>query len=311
MEAQRYPGDYNGIYAGSPPLDYSHFQVSRLWPYVVQNVEGEFVDQCIFDTLTGGALEQCDIDDGAGDGLISDPPTCQFNATVWIGYPAVSCNDNGSTIITATHAKIWNKIAYGPVDADGNWLYFGIAKGASYSVMAGTTPQQDASGFTRAWVLNDTSFDLTTINYTTFPDIFALAYQEQNDLIGTNNHDLTPFYEAGGKLLSWHGLADPSIYANQTADYFKRVQETVGSEIDVHDFYRLFLAPGVGHCGGGYGAAPTDPFDVLVSWVENGTVPDTLAASGNGLTRNLCLYPEEVQYTGAGDLGLAESFTCA
>ncbi|KAK9415288.1 putative Carboxylic ester hydrolase [Seiridium unicorne] len=327
MEAQRYPADYSGIYAASPPLDYAHFQVSRLWPYVVQSVEGEFVPACVFDTLTSGAIQLCDIDDQGSDGLISNPPTCQANATIWVGYPATSCNDNGATVITETHAMIWNKIAYGPVDTNGDWLYFGIAKGASYSTLAGTTPQQDASGFTRGWVMNDTNFNVSAINYTTFPEIFNLAFQEQNSLIGTDNHDLTPFYQAGGKLLSILGIFEENganlqccsgtagqiqtCYANETADYWTRVQETMGSTIDVHEFYRLFLAPGVGHCGGGYGAEPVDPFDVLISWVEDGTVPDILAASGNGLTRNLCLYPKELQYTGAGNISSAESWTCA
>lgn len=311
MEVQRYPEDYDGVYAASPPLDYPQFQVSRLWPFVVQNVEGEFVPECVFDTLTAAAIVLCDSDDGGTDGLISNPPTCQFNATTWAGTPATSCNDNGGTVITERHTQIWNKIAYGPVDTNDEWLYFGIAKGASYGSLAGTTPQSDASGFTRAWVLNDSSFDLTTIDYNTFPSIFNLAYQELNDLIGTNDHDLAPFYQAGGKLLSWHGWADASIYANETGDYWTRVQATVGSVIDVHDFYRLFLAPGVGHCGGGYGAEPIDPFNVLVNWVENGIVPDTLPASGNGLTRNLCLYPKELQYTGSGNISSAESWTCA
>ncbi|KAI0146767.1 feruloyl esterase B [Pestalotiopsis sp. NC0098] len=307
--AQRYPGDYDGIYAGSPPLDYSHLQVSQLWPFVVQNAEDEFVPSCVFDTLTEGAVALCDIDDGATDGIVADPPSCQANATVWVGYPAVACDDGGETVITEEHAKIWNKIAYGPVDTNGNWLYSGIPKGASYSGETSSTPEQDASGFIRAWVLNDTSFDLSSISYSTFPGIFNLAYQEQNALLGANNHDLTPFHQAGGKLLSWHGWADASASANATAGYWAQVQQTMAS-VDVGDFYRLFLAPGVGHCGGGYGAEPVDGFGALVAWVENGTVPETLPASGNGLARNLCAYPSQLHYTGTGDVNAAESWTC-
>ncbi|KAF3016113.1 hypothetical protein E8E14_003281 [Neopestalotiopsis sp. 37M] len=311
IEAQRYPADYDGILAASPPLDYSHFQVSQLWPWVVQRAEGEFVPTCVFDTLTEGAVELCDVDDGGLDGILSDPPACQANATVWVGYPAVACDDGGATVITEEHAKIWNKIAYGPVDMNGNWLYSGIAKGASYNGETGSTPEQDASGFIRAWVFNDTDFDLSTINYTTFPVIFNLAYQEQNDLVGANNHDLRAFQQAGSKLLSWHGWADASAYANGTADYWRRVQDFMGSSgTDVQDFYRLFLAPGVGHCGGGYGAEPDDAFGALMAWVENGTVPETLPASGNGLTRDLCSYPGELHYIGTGDINAAESWTC-
>ena len=310
MEAQRYPTDYQGIYAASPPLDYAYFEVSRLWPYVVQNVEGEFVDECVYDSLTAAAIAYCDDDDGGDDGLISDPPTCQFDATQMINTTATNCTD--STTITALQAQIWNQIAAGPVDTEGNSLYFGIAKGASYSALAGTTPQKDSAGFTKAWVLKNMSYDLSLITYETFPEIFVLAYEEWNDLIGTNNANLTDFYEAGGKLLSWHGWADPSIYANETADYWLRVLDVMnGNGTEVDEFYRLFMAPGVGHCGGGTGATPTDPFDALVAWVENGTTPDTLAASGNGITRNLCLYPLELEYSGSGDLSDADSWTCA
>ncbi|KAI0125613.1 feruloyl esterase B [Xylariales sp. AK1849] len=309
MEAQRYPKDYDGIYAASPPLDYTYLQVSRLWPYVVQNVEGEFVDMCIFDTITQAAISQCDLDDGGRDSLLGNPTTCQFNATSMVGLPATSCEGN-TTIITSLQAKIWNKIAVGPVDTDGSWLYFGLTKGAPFSSIAGTSPYEDSAGFVQAWVLNNVSYDLSQINYTSFVDIFNLAYEELNDLIGTNDADLSPFKKAGGKLLSWHGWADPIIYTNQTADYWLRVQDALGNDTDVHDFYRLYLAPGVGHCGDGDGATPTDPFDLLVSWVENGTAPDTLPASGNGITRDLCLYPQELQFSDSGNISLAENWNC-
>ncbi|KAH8676127.1 feruloyl esterase B [Xylariales sp. PMI_506] len=323
MAAQKYPEDYNGIYAASAPLNYGKFETSRLWPYVVQNQLGEFVDECVFDTLTDLAISACDIDDGALDGLISNPPACQFDATEAVGLATTSCANN--TTITDLQAEIFNMIARGPTATNGTWLYFGIAKGASYATIAGATPYADALGFTKAWVLHDPDFDISQVNFTTFPAILDLAYDELNDLIGTWDPDLAPFRDAGGKLLSWHGWADPNIYANETATYWLNVRDALdegnGDNDDdddddddddaVKDFYRLFLAPGVGHCGGGYGAAPTDPFGALVAWVENGTVPETLAAEGNGITRDLCAYPLELQYSGSGNVSLASSWGCA
>jgi feruloyl esterase len=218
MEAQRYPEDYNGIYAASPPLDYTHFQVSRLGPYVVRNVEGEFVAECIYDTLTNDAIAECDTDDGGADSLISDPNTCQFDATTLIGQAATACDDNGTTVITSLQTSISNKIAYGPVDLTEQWLYFGIAKGASYGSLAGTTPYPDVAGFTQARVLNGTGYDLAQLDYASFPALFAQAYAERDALISTSDADLGSFRDAGGRLLSWHGWADASIYANETAD---------------------------------------------------------------------------------------------
>jgi feruloyl esterase len=83
------------------------------------------------------------------------------------------------------------------------------------------------------------------------------------------------------------------------------------------DFFRLFLAPGVGHCGGGNGPAPADPLTALVAWVEEGHPPDALPAlqrDASGAVvreRPLCPYPSVAVHDGSGDPDLASSFVCA
>lgn len=308
MEVQRYPADYQGVYAASPAINYDRFQPAELWPYVVQNVEGEFVPQCVFTALTNAAIALCDADDGAEDGLIVNPNTCGFDAYSLVGQ-AVNCSGN-ATAVTERQAKIFNSIAHGPVDTEGNKLFSGLPLGSSLATIAGTTPVNLISAWVRAFVLHQPDFDLSTITYETYPQIFNLSVAEYHDLIGTSDPDLAPFHAAGGKLLSWHGFADSLIGGNGTVQYRLDVQDTLGGPDAVDEFYRLFMAPGVEHCGGGYGAAPTDPFDVLVAWVENGTAPDTLPASGNGITRDLCRFPLQLEYSGTGDIDLAESWIC-
>lgn len=307
MEAQRYPEDYQGIYAASPAINYDRFQVAELWPYVVQNVEGEFVPECVLTALTSAAIAFCDADDGALDGLISNPNTCEFDANSWVGQ-AVNCT--GNSTVTALQAKIFNSIAHGPVDTDGNKLFSGITLGTSYTLLAGSQPFSLMAAWVTDFVLKEPDFDLASMNYETFPEIFNLSIAEWHTRIGTSDPDLSPFQQAGGKLVSWHGFADSLIGGNGTVQYRVDVQDTLGGPDKVDEFYRLFMAPGVEHCGGGYGATPTDPFDALVAWVENGTAPDVLPAAGNGLTRNLCRYPLELQYSGSGDVDAAESWTC-
>ncbi|KAI0153898.1 feruloyl esterase B [Pestalotiopsis sp. NC0098] len=308
MEVQRYPSDYQGVYAASPAINYDTFQPAELWPFVVQTNEGEFVPQCVFTALTDAAIALCDADDGAEDGLIVNPNTCGFDAYSQVGQ-AVNCSGNATTV-TERQAKIFNSIAHGPVDTEGNKLFSGLPLGSSLATIAGTTPVNLISAWIKDFVLHEPDFNLSSITYETYPQIFNLSVAEYKDLIGTRNPDLAPFHAAGGKLLSWHGFADSLIGGNGTVQYRVSVQDVLGGPDAVDEFYRLYMAPGVEHCGGGYGATPTDPFDVLVAWVENGTAPDTLPASGNGITRNLCRFPLQLQYSGDGDVDLAESWTC-
>ncbi|OQV07800.1 hypothetical protein CLAIMM_12174 [Cladophialophora immunda] len=133
--------------------------------------------------------------------------------------------------------------------------------------------------------------------------------------MGTMNANLSAFRAAGGKMITWQGLADNLIMPNGTMEYFSRVKAL---DQNVTDFYRVFFAPGVGHCGGGgSGPIPDDTLMALRKWVENGTAPEVLPGSSgfkvNGTIRhqNLCLYPLVSKYNGKGDPTSASSFTCA
>jgi hypothetical protein len=135
-------------------------------------------------------------------------------------------------------------------------------------------------------------------------------------VIGTDNPDLSAFRDRGGKIVLWHGWSDQLIYPEGTIDYFGRVQKQMGGPEQAARFIRLFMAPGVAHCGGGTGPAPSGQFDAVLKWVEDGQAPETLSAArrdqSGQVTRSrpLCRFPLVARYSGKGSTDLAENFTC-
>ena len=123
--------------------------------------------------------------------------------------------------------------------------------------------------------------------------------------------------KAGGKLLVYHGLADQLIFTEGTVNYYQRVQRLIGDREATADFARVFLAPGMAHCGGGPGAQPANALSKLVDWVENGRAPKSLdgvirdpSTGAVVATRPICMYPKVAAYTGQGPTTEASSFAC-
>jgi feruloyl esterase len=81
------------------------------------------------------------------------------------------------------------------------------------------------------------------------------------------------------------------------------------------DFFRLFMMPGVFHCGGGVGCDQLPRLAALIDWVEKGKVPDRLIAArrvegATVRTRPLCPYPQVARYKGNGSIDDAANFSC-
>jgi hypothetical protein len=134
-------------------------------------------------------------------------------------------------------------------------------------------------------------------------------------VIGTDDDNLQKFRKAKGKVLIWHGWADQLIFPRGTIDYDERVITGNGGPSHVNDFARLFMAPGVAHCGGGAGPNVFDLFSALVNWVENGQAPERIIASrivdGQVVrTRPLCPFPQVARYTDTGSTDDANNFVC-
>ncbi|WP_250637377.1 tannase/feruloyl esterase family alpha/beta hydrolase [Lentzea guizhouensis] len=159
----------------------------------------------------------------------------------------------------------------------------------------------------QSFLLKQPGYDTSKLTYQQFRDLFRQSVREYDSVIGTSDADLSAFRRSGGKLLTFVGTSDQLIPPGGTLKYREQVERTTAH---VNDFYRLFLAPGVDHCAGGGGAAPTNQLGALVDWVERGKAPATLAAAApDGSTRNLGAYPQVSRYV-HGDPKVASSYRC-
>ncbi len=191
--------------------------------------------------------------------------------------------------------------------------------GTANSVTVNGSTVQAPFAVSDAWIRlfleQNPKYNTASITYPKFRQLFAQANTEYDGLIGINNPNLSPFRAAGGKMITWQGLADDLVFSEGTLNYYKEVEKAVGGK-DASDFYRLFLAPGAGHCYSEAGPTPKDALVELVAWVEHGVPPESLAAEligpgGAPVTRNICRYPLVSRYDGKGDPNSASSYACA
>ena len=168
----------------------------------------------------------------------------------------------------------------------------------------------------RYFLTQDPKFDGNTVTPAAFERFWDQSVEQYGVVIGTDNADLSPFRDRGGKAVVWHGWADQLITAEGTVDYYTRVQQAMGGAKKAADFIRLFMAPGVGHCGGGAGPTPGGQLDALIEWVEENKPPERLLAtgrtpSGAPRTRPVCAYPLVPKFKGSGSTDDAANFTCS
>ncbi|KXJ90226.1 Tannase/feruloyl esterase [Microdochium bolleyi] len=315
VEAVRYPDDYDGISANAPAINWDRLLPGFLWPYL-QSLQTPFA-ACKLAYMTAASISACDLLDGAKDGLIANPPDCKFDAGSLVGKEVAECQ-TGKTI-TAEEAAAWKRIQAGPKDEAGRPLYYGMEPGIDVSFVT-LAPFSPAESWLQDFVLREPDFNMSSLTYKKYLETFAVSVKEFGSSWGSPSADLSQFRKRGGKLLTFHGWADQTIPGKGTIEYWRRVGETMakpggppGSSADhlVNAFYRLFIAPGVGHCANfGYGPGPMNLLESLVEWVERGKAPDTLFAAGFGQTRNLCHYPKKLKYKGKGKVEDAGSWAC-
>jgi len=296
------------------------------------NNEGYAPLPCEFDAVNAAVYAACDGLDGLMDGLISAPALCNFDANSLVGQTYLCASNNRTRTFTQKTAVVLNKIWQGPTTPQGQMKWFGIPKGANFSTLAGTYVSSNGtaipipfsitnSGY-HNFVYKDLNYNLFNITYDDFFRTYRQQLQDYDSVIGTNDPDLSAFNARGGKMITWHGLADPLIMPQGNMYYYRRV---AALDPFVADFYRQFYSPGVGHCSGGPGVVPTNAINQLRAWVENGTAPATLSAASlypiNATTafatngsiarrQNLCPYPYVNKYV-SGDPNQASSYTCA
>ncbi|GAA4569047.1 tannase/feruloyl esterase family alpha/beta hydrolase [Planotetraspora kaengkrachanensis] len=316
MEAQRYPTDFDGIAAGSPAVNWTKVHPAQFWGQLQMMLAGNAVPQCKLAAATQAAITSCDPRDGVTDGIIGDWKGCRFDARTLIG------TETACGTVTASDADLINKMWEGPRDADGEFLWYGLERGASLSSLNNTAggtgvPFGIGLDWFKYFLTQNPGLDWRTITYDRYLLLFQQSVLQYQAVIATDDPDLSAFRDAGGKVAFWHGTADPLIFFRGTVDYYQRLEEAMGGAKSTEKFARFFVAPGVGHCGGGDGAAPADLMNAVVQWVEHGKAPKQLTgqktdSSGNVvMTRPICQYPTVARYKGHGATTDARNFTCA
>lgn len=271
-EAQKYPQDYNGIVAGAPAINWPKLIMQSIWSTAVMNAAGNPVPSCKLAAATAAAIAACDAIDGVKDGVIEDPDRCKYDPKALIGTSAGECG-----MFTQADADVIRKLWEGPRREDGSALWYGQTRGADLNALAATrgNPLKPAAfAFTSDWlryfITQDPKYDGNAINMAAFQAYWDQSMEEYGLVIGTDNPDLSAFRDHGGKVIIWHGWADQLITPEGTIDYYKRVLQQMGGADKTAQFARFFLAPGIGHCGGGAGPAPSARHSALLGGRRQG-----------------------------------------
>lgn len=326
MSAQRYPGDYDGILAAAPAINFETFVAASMWPQVAMRTQGYAPPRCEMDAIRAAAILACDGLDGVEDGVVSAPGLCTFDARKVVGMD-FEC-EGAKRKISAAAAEVVNQMWAGP-KREGREGWFGITHETAASIAElgafgglGNTECDSKNERCKGvpfplcadWVKNvvmkgDPEFDIETMDEEQFWTVLHRSRNEFKSIIGTSDADLLDFKTTGAKIVMWHGLADQLIFPNGSVDYYERVE---AADPTVRDYFRLFLASGVEHCVGGDGPMPIDAFEAVVKWVEDGIPPDSLSGANvqKGMRRPLCPYPLVAAYKG-GDVKEAASYECA
>jgi feruloyl esterase len=307
--AQRHPDDFNGIIGGAPAIYGSHQSAGQIWIWqATHKDEASFIPQTKYRVLHDAVLAACDKLDGVADGVLDDPTRCKFDPKV------VQCKDSDSPdCLTAPQVEAARKIYSGPVNPrTGKQIFPGLYPGSEpgWAASAGAQPVSYASDLYKYVVFKNPEWDPLTLN---FDSDVALAEKVATPLIAIDS-DLRKFASAGRKLLIYMGWGDPGIPPGYTPEYYKTVVSKLG-EANAENSVRLFMVPGMGHCGGGEGTSTFDMISVMEQWVEQGKAPAQIPASRvrDGKvdrTRPLCPYPQVARYKGSGSTDAAENFAC-
>ncbi|HLG56256.1 MAG TPA: tannase/feruloyl esterase family alpha/beta hydrolase [Vicinamibacterales bacterium] len=326
LEAQRYPDDFDGIVANAPWVDQTGFTVGAMWNQKAMTEAPVSPAKMLL--VAQNVMNKCDAVDGLKDGLIDDPRACRFDATRDV--PACSAGADTADCLTAAQAATINKIHGGP-SSKGKPFIAGFMPGSEAVTTApnGTTnsgwvgaivPAQPgakpadfnlAEGVMRYLILDppQPEYDFMKFDY----DRDTALVERWSKLADAKDADLSKFRKSGGKVIMTYGWADQILQPMMGVKYYEAVVAKNGK--DTASFARLFMVPGMAHCGGGVGPDRNDAVTAVIDWVEKGTAPDSLLASkvtdGKVVrTRPLCPYPQVARYKGQGSIDEAANFSC-
>jgi hypothetical protein len=312
LMTERYPAYFDGVIAGAPAMRTSYSGIGDRWVAVTlneiapKNAQGQPVTR---DALTDpqkqavieGIVNACDANDGIKDNLIFNVTSCKFDPKTLVCGGA-----GGDRCLSMKQATTLEKAFAGPKDSKGRQVYPGFAWDTGLAVTQGL-PGLLLGGQVIGGAANTIGMDVD-----------AAVERVQGDpaeSLSTTSRwtNLNAFSGHGGKLLFWHGVSDPWFSALDTVDYYERLGAANGGAEQVRNWSRLFLVPGAGHCGSGPSLDTFDALSAMVQWVEQGTAPDALTATGRsfpGRSRPLCAYPLHAHYKGTGNPEDAANFEC-
>ena len=307
-EAQKFPGDYDGIIAGAP----ANRSALALWiAFAELKDPASHIPASKYAMVHQAVLNACDAVDGLKDGLIDDPTKCKFDPKT------IQCKEgDGPDCLTAAQVGAVKKMYTAATNArTGQVLFPSIVPGSElgWAVLgAGPEASQVILDQYQYVGFKDPNWDWRTFDWD--KDI-ARTETPENLVMNATDPNLKPFFSHNGKVILYHGWSDPNITPLSTVQYYKSVVDTLGGEKNTTNSIRLFLEPGMGHCGGGEGPNKFDVVSALEGWVEKGSAPQSMIASHSTAgkvdrTRPLCPYPQVAKYKGSGSIDDAANFSC-
>ncbi|HEY7352238.1 MAG TPA: tannase/feruloyl esterase family alpha/beta hydrolase [Terriglobales bacterium] len=307
--SQRYPTAFDGIVSGDPAMrtGLSNLAIGRWIPItfnqiVPKDANGKpIIEQAITDNdrklIRDALIKKCDAKDGLADGLISDPLACDFDPEML----ACKGERNDSCLAPEKAAAIKNALA-GPKTSTGTQVYAGFL----YDTGITNGPPLRGLLSPGRGIFGPATTDMSM-------DVGKEALEAIQPLVDSMSTNLTTFSAHGGKLIFYHGDSDPWFSPLDTFDYYKEMAAANGGLGDVSKWSQFYFVPGMSHCGGGQALDQFDLLGAIVDWVEKGTAPSSVVATGkafSGRSRPLCPYPKHAQYKGQGDTEDAASFEC-
>jgi feruloyl esterase len=308
VEARRFPEDYDGIVAGAPANPMTLFNAAQIWPaWLIDEVPSRFIPDSKYAMIHEAALKACATPVGVNDGLIEEPDRCHFDPQLLLCKAA-----DAPDCLTAPQVDLIRQIYAGPVNPRTREPIFpGPAVGGELQLprFAGKEPHSNSVNLYTYAVHQDPGWDWRTMD---FDGDIALAEKVVDPHMRADS-SLEPFVDRGGKLMIYIGWTD---YHNPTeiVSYYDSVLEKVGAGKG-RGSIRLFVVPGMDHCGGGKGCDTFEKLGPMEQWVEDGKAPEQILASkvtdGKTIrTRPLCAHPKVARYKGTGDIDDAQNFVC-
>jgi len=289
MAALKYPELFNGIISGAPAMDYTGLVALKMAWLTQANTdaEGNTILKPGKDQLIGDeVMRQCDAVDGQEDGLITDPRNCSVDLST------LQCQDgaDAASCLSPAELDVIAKWRQGPRNSAGEQLYpGGVPEGSEPFWWLWLTGKAEGGG--KLVPLFSDNFG----DYMAFADDPGAAYSPldfdfETDparlsamaaVYNSDKPDISDFRDAGGKMIVWHGWADAIVTPYKTVEWYEQLTANMGGADKVGEFVRLYMIPGMDHCGilpgpGGVNQFSIDPLGALESWVETGQAPESL-----------------------------------